>query len=140
MLVFLKKSSRVTARNVDRLLITDSTFLTIPWPGFYVYNATKVSLKNNFFKAVAPRWAFLKKQLISYTTHLHISINLTFMYLFFLKTPSCTRPVSQHLEMNPSLEKHLMRCLQFYQFNSHFTKSIFMFSCLFRKMISNEWE
>ena len=55
MLVFLKKSSRVTARNVDRLLITDSTFLTIPWPGFYVYNATKVSLKNNFFKAVAPR-------------------------------------------------------------------------------------
>ena len=55
MLVFLTKSSRVTARNVDRLLITDSTFLTIPWPGFYVYNATKVSLKNNFFKAVAPR-------------------------------------------------------------------------------------
>ena len=48
-------NQRLTARNVDRLLITSSTFLTIPWPGFYVYNATKVTLKQNFFKAVAAR-------------------------------------------------------------------------------------
>lgn len=60
---------RVTARNVDRLLITDSTFLTIPWPGFYVYNATKVSLKNNFFKAVAPRSLVFKKGQLLEVSH-----------------------------------------------------------------------
>jgi hypothetical protein len=32
---------RLTARNVGKLQIMSSSFNTVPWPGFYVYNASR---------------------------------------------------------------------------------------------------
>ena len=46
---------RITGRNIDRLEITRSNFSSIPWPGFYIYNASKVVLRYNMFSHVAPR-------------------------------------------------------------------------------------
>ena len=31
------------------------SFLVVPWPGFYIYNVTYASIKENWFKDVAPR-------------------------------------------------------------------------------------
>ena len=46
---------RLTARNVDRVLISESEFVTIPWPGIYIFNSSRISIKKNAFKSVAPR-------------------------------------------------------------------------------------
>lgn len=50
-----RKWCRLTARNVEKVSISDSHFITIPWPGIHVFNSSRVSIKQNTFKQVAPR-------------------------------------------------------------------------------------
>ena len=46
---------RLTARDVDNVLIASSIFTTIPWPGIYIYNASQITIHRNIFQSVAPR-------------------------------------------------------------------------------------
>ena len=46
---------RLTARDVENVMISSSVFTTIPWPGIYIYNASKITIHRNIFQSVAPR-------------------------------------------------------------------------------------
>lgn len=50
----------VTSRNVGSLSVMFSRLATIPWPGFYIYNTTSVTIKGNDFLDVAPRAVVVK--------------------------------------------------------------------------------
>lgn len=52
---------KLTALDGYALMVTNSRFETIPWPGFYIHNITRVRLNHNQFIDAAPR-AVLAKQ------------------------------------------------------------------------------
>lgn len=89
---------------MDTLTIIDSSFETIPWPGFHIFNATQAIIRNNVFKSIAgPRSIAVKKG-----HDLEVSRNA-------LPQVASTLDVSQFLRMaifcnHPKMDQVLQQC------------------------------
>ena len=46
---------KLKIRDSQTLTVTQSSFETVPWPGFHIYNVTKASFTNNIFLDAAPK-------------------------------------------------------------------------------------
>ena len=46
---------KIVVKNGGEISVTDSSFETIPWPGFFIHNVTRAAFISNYFKDVAPK-------------------------------------------------------------------------------------
>ena len=46
---------KLTGRHMDQVKISHSTFSSLPWPGVFLHNATRVEILHNFFLKTRPR-------------------------------------------------------------------------------------
>ena len=51
----------LSVRNANQLLVKHSFFERIAWPGFYIFNITSVTIKENAFPDIAPRSIVAKR-------------------------------------------------------------------------------
>ena len=51
----------LSVRNVNKLVVKHSFFERIAWPGFYIFNITSVTIKENAFPDIASRSIVAKK-------------------------------------------------------------------------------
>ena len=50
----------ISMQNAEHLLIKRSFFERIAWPGFYIFNISSVTIKENAFPDIAPRSIVVK--------------------------------------------------------------------------------